>query len=163
VSLLMTSRKSCGSVECNVLIGQVTAFQERPQLLQTLRQLRHSIPAPTQIASTDPDAQPQTKIPRLPTIMSLFFAHTLRALASPSHFLYPLASRFLLQRPTFDAADVPMLYGCLYASGEGWKRERGWIVRLIRDGMRSEAVSLGWVFTGSADGFGADCRRIGGY
>lgn len=34
-----------------------------------------------------------------------------------------------------------MLYAMLYASGEGYKRERGWIVRLLKEAVRSEAVS----------------------
>lgn len=62
----------------------------------------------------------------------------IRAQATPSHFLYSLTSRFLLQRPVLDTTDVPMLYSMLYASEEGWKNERTWIVRLVRDGMKSE-------------------------
>ncbi|WVF66097.1 hypothetical protein IAT40_000836 [Kwoniella sp. CBS 6097] len=99
-------------------------FFERNQLLYTLRLLRHAIPT----AST-----------RLPTLTTLFFAHTLRSLANPSHFLYPLTSRFLLQRPIYDVTDTPMLYGMLYASGDEWKRERGWMVRFLNDGVKSEA------------------------
>ena len=30
----------------------------------------------------------------------------------------------------------------LYASGDGFRRERGYIVRLLRDGARSDAVSF---------------------
>ncbi|OCF45143.1 hypothetical protein I317_00945 [Kwoniella heveanensis CBS 569] len=99
-------------------------FFERNQLLYTLRLLRHAIPT----AST-----------RLPTLTTLFFAHALRALANPSNFLYPLTSRFLLQRPVYDVTDTPMLYGMLYASGDEWRRERGWMVRFLRDGIKSEA------------------------
>ncbi|WWD09124.1 hypothetical protein V865_007246 [Kwoniella europaea PYCC6329] len=99
-------------------------FYERNQLLYTLRLLRHSI---------------ETTSARLPTLTTLFFAHALRSLANPSHFLYPLSSRFLLQRHVFDPTDTPMLYSMLYASGDGWKRERGWIIRFLKDGARSEA------------------------
>ncbi|WVQ93728.1 hypothetical protein IAU59_000805 [Kwoniella sp. CBS 9459] len=99
-------------------------FFERNQLLYTLRLLRHAIP---------------TTSTRLPTLTTLFFAHTLRSLANPSHFLYPLTSRFLLQRPIYDVTDTPMLYGMLYASGDEWKRERGWLVRFLKDGVKSEA------------------------
>nr|XP_019048954.1 hypothetical protein I302_02734 [Kwoniella bestiolae CBS 10118]OCF27884.1 hypothetical protein I302_02734 [Kwoniella bestiolae CBS 10118] len=99
-------------------------FYERNQLLYTLRILRHSIETPST---------------RVPTLTSLFFAHALRSLANPSHFLYPLSSRFLLQRHVFDPTDTPMLYSMLYASGDGWKRERGWMIRFLKDGVRSEA------------------------
>ena len=34
-----------------------------------------------------------------------------------------------------------MLYSMLYASGDGFRRERGYIVRLLRDGVKSDAVS----------------------
>ena len=105
--------------------NQITAFQERPQLLYKLRLFRHSV--------TFPSTRP-------PTLTTLFLAHALRVLASPSHYLYPLTSRFLLQRPTFDLYDVPMLYTMLYSSEDGFRRERGWIVRLLRDGVRSDAV-----------------------
>ncbi|WWD16337.1 hypothetical protein CI109_100763 [Kwoniella shandongensis] len=101
-----------------------TPFYEREQLVYTLRLLRHAIPTPTS---------------RLPTLTTLFFAHSLRSLGNPAHFLYPISSRFLLQRPVFDTTDTPMLYSMLYASEDGWKRERGWMVRFLRDGLRSEA------------------------
>ncbi|KAK8861738.1 hypothetical protein IAR55_002561 [Kwoniella newhampshirensis] len=101
-----------------------TPFYERQQLVYTLRLLRHAIPTPAT---------------RLPTLTTLFFAHSLRSLGNPAHFLYPTTSRFLLQRPVFDTTDTPMLYSMLYASGEGWKRERGWMIRFLKDGVRSEA------------------------
>ena len=107
------------------------AFQEKPQLIYTLSLVRHAIPSPTSTVS-------QT-FPRLPPLITTFLAHTLRALASPSNPLYADTSRFLLQRPTFDANDVPMLFGMLYASGENHRRDRAWVVRLIRDATRSEA------------------------
>lgn len=116
---------------------------ERPQLLYTLRLLRHSIPAPS-TSPSDGDtstAKPPSRIPRLPTLITLFLSQAIRYQTSPAHFLYPLTSRFLLQRPVLDTKDVPMLYSSLYASNEGWKKERGWIVRFLRDGVRSDAVS----------------------
>nr|ODN91496.1 hypothetical protein L204_05480 [Cryptococcus depauperatus CBS 7855] len=103
---------------------ETTPFYERAQLRYTLHLLRHSISTPGS---------------RLPTLTTLYFAHALRSLASPSHFLYPLSSRFLLQRPIFDINDTPMLYSMLYAHNDGWKRERGWIVRFLKDGVRSES------------------------
>ena len=103
-------------------------FQEQTQLLYTLNLLRHSCPAP---------AEGSTTLHRSPTVITLFFAQTLRSIGNPSSFVYPAASRFLLQRPEVDAGDVPLLYGMLYSSDEGWKQERSWIVRFLRDGMRS--------------------------
>ncbi|OXG21306.1 nucleolar pre-ribosomal-associated protein 1 [Cryptococcus neoformans Tu259-1] len=103
---------------------ETTGFFERAQLTYTLRLLRHALPTSTS---------------RLPILSTLFFAYALRSLANPSHFFYPLSSRFLLQRSVFDSEDTPLLYGMLYANGEGWKRERNWMVRFLKEGVRSEA------------------------
>ncbi|TYJ56309.1 hypothetical protein B9479_003000 [Cryptococcus floricola] len=103
---------------------EITPFLERTQLIYTMRLLRHALPSQTS---------------RLPTLTTLFFAYAIRAIANPAHFLYPITTRFLLQRSVFDIEDTPMLYGMLYASGEFWKRERGWMMRFLKEGIRSEA------------------------
>ena len=121
------------------MLPQRVRFQERAQLVYILRLVRHSIPAPSE-PSTDSPNNCYSQ-PRLPVLITTFLAHVLRTLASPSNTLYPAVSRFLLQRSVFDPVDVPMLFGMLYASGEGHKRDRAWIVRLIRDAARSDAVS----------------------
>ncbi|KAG8812996.1 hypothetical protein FRC17_001713, partial [Serendipita sp. 399] len=95
--------------------------------------------------STSTAAESSFKNPRLSTYTTLFFAHALRAVFNPSSALYPLVSRFLLQRPEFDPNDPPMLYSMLYSSlsndfGKGsgnWKRERIWMLRFLADGMVS--------------------------
>lgn len=118
-------------------------FHEKLQLVHTLELLAHAIPAPQkEAAPTGADAfnvDLTPKQPRVPTLIALFIAHALRALAHPAHFLYPISSRFLLQRPTLDSGDVPALYGMLYAAGDGSRRERTWMVRLLRDGVKSDA------------------------
>lgn len=80
-------------------------------------------------------------VERVPFMMALFFAHALRTIGEPSSYLYPLVSAFLLRRPVMDFKDVPMLYDLLYAAGQGSKRERRWMVRFIRDSVRSRSVS----------------------
>jgi nucleolar pre-ribosomal-associated protein 1 len=117
-------------------------------MVHTLELVAHAIDAPAKPADAadgegaGADASAlKLNQPRLPSLITLFIAHALRSIAHPGHFLFPLASRFLLQRPVLDAADVPMLYGMLYASGDNGRRERGWIVRFLKDGVRSEAVS----------------------
>jgi nucleolar pre-ribosomal-associated protein 1 len=74
-------------------------------------------------------------IPWIPTYTTLLLAHALRGVFYPSNFIYPLTARFLLQRPTLDPTDVPMLLGMLYSSGDDWKKERAWIIRFLADGM----------------------------
>ncbi|KAG2153453.1 ribosome 60S biogenesis N-terminal-domain-containing protein [Suillus bovinus] len=74
---------------------------------------------------------------RLPSFASLILSHALRGVFYPSNFIYPRTARFLLQRPELDVTDVPMLYGMLYGSSDDWKKERGWIVRFLSDGMMS--------------------------
>jgi nucleolar pre-ribosomal-associated protein 1 len=99
-------------------------MQENPHVLYILNLLKNTLPEP----STEPPK-------RLPTYATLILLHALRGIFYPSSFLYPLTSRFLLQRPELDLSDVPMLYGMLYSSSDDWKRERLWIVRFLADGM----------------------------
>lgn len=75
-------------------------------------------------------------------MMAFLFAHAFRTIGEPSSYLYPLISAFLLRRPTMDFRDVPMLYDMLYAAGQGSKRERRWMVRFLRDSLRSRSVSI---------------------
>ncbi|KAG8703302.1 hypothetical protein FRC09_004237 [Ceratobasidium sp. 395] len=104
-------------------------FQERAQLVYTLDLLRNIFPQPF--------TAPSNLIPRLPTYATLLLSHAIRDIFVPATPLYPLISRFLLQRPEFDPRDVPMLYTLLYSSSGEWKRERGWVLRFLADGMRS--------------------------
>ena len=86
------------------------------------------MPAPTVYWSNYPR--------RLPTYTALLLMHALRAIFNPSNLIYPLTARFLLQRPTLDTADVPMLYGMLYSSSDDhWKKERAWMIKFLGDGM----------------------------
>lgn len=113
-------RASGGHVLAKALAAiKESFFQEKTALLRLLRLIRH------------------THTSRLPTMISLFFAHALRTLGDPSSFLYPIISGFLLRRPSVDVHDVPLLYEMLYAPGTDGRRSRRWIVRLIRDGCRS--------------------------
>ncbi|KAJ3881336.1 hypothetical protein F5051DRAFT_476344, partial [Lentinula edodes] len=79
---------------------------------------------------------------RLSSYTSLLLVHALRGVFYSSNFVYPITARFLLQRPTLDLGDVPMLYGMLYSSAEDHgKKDRAWIVRMLTDGMQS---SVDW-------------------
>ena len=78
---------------------------------------------------------PREETPRLPVFTTLLLTHALRGIFYPSNFSYPLTARFLLQRPTLDPSDIPMLYGMLYSSSDDWKKERAWIVRFLSDGI----------------------------
>ncbi|KAJ7459833.1 ribosome 60S biogenesis N-terminal-domain-containing protein [Mycena latifolia] len=98
-------------------------MQEQPHVVYVLNILRNTLPPPAEALG------------RLPSYTTLILLHALRGIFYPSNFIYPLTARFLLQRPTLDATDVPMLYGMLYSSSDDWKKERGWIIRFIADGM----------------------------
>lgn len=125
------SAKILGSVIA--IIGRI-AFQEKTVVTRILRLLRHGVQPPIDLTKSSAPS-------RIPFVMAVFFAHALRATADPSSFLYPLISKFLLQRPTVDFNDVPMLYNLLYSAGQGSKKQRRWMARFIRDGVRSRAVS----------------------
>lgn len=84
----------------------------------------------------------ESVIPRLPTYAALLLLHAFRGIFHPSSFTYPLTAKFLLQRFELDTSDVPLLFGMLYSSDAAnneWKKERGWIVRFLADGMKSTA------------------------
>ncbi|KAG6828136.1 hypothetical protein H0H92_009090 [Tricholoma furcatifolium] len=108
-------------------------LQERPHVLHILSLLKdvYAHPSPASPASSAPSPI------RLPTYTTLLLSHSLRAIFYPSNFIYPITARFLLQRPSLDTRDVPMLYTMLYSSTEAWKKERGWMVRFLSDGMMS--------------------------
>lgn len=76
-------------------------------------------------------------IERSNSYMTLFLAHASRAIFYPANFIYPISARFLLQRPELDPYDVPMLFGMLFSSSDDWKKERGWILRFLADGLQS--------------------------
>ncbi|KAL0948883.1 hypothetical protein HGRIS_008999 [Hohenbuehelia grisea] len=101
-------------------------LQEKPHVVYVLNLLKDALPPP----SGGP-------VIRLPSYTTLVILHALRAIFYPSNFIYPLTSTFLLQRPELDVKDVPMLLGMLYSSSDGWKKERGWIIRFLSDGMAS--------------------------
>ncbi|TRM62838.1 ribosome 60S biogenesis N-terminal-domain-containing protein [Schizophyllum amplum] len=102
-----------------------TDMQEKDHVVYVLSLLKDTLPRP------EVDGVPK----RLPTYTTLIFAHALRAIFYPTNFIYPLTARFLLQRPLLDVDDVPMLYGMLYSSNDDWKKERGWILKFLADGM----------------------------
>ncbi|CCA67774.1 hypothetical protein PIIN_01598 [Serendipita indica DSM 11827] len=115
-------------------------FFEKKQLVYLLEKV-----ARLYVKTSSQDSTSAAPYHRLPSYTTLFFAHAFRSLFAPSSSLYPLISRFVLQRPEFDPNDPPMLYSMLYSTlssdlgrKEGrWKRERNWMLRFLSDGMVS--------------------------
>lgn len=105
-------------------------MHETPQVLYVLRILKNVM---------DPPANADDPPRRLPTFTTLILLHALRGIFYPSNFIYPRTARFLLQRPELDLSDVPMLFGMLYSSSDDWKKERGWMLKMLADGMASTA------------------------
>ncbi|EJD42488.1 hypothetical protein AURDEDRAFT_186058 [Auricularia subglabra TFB-10046 SS5] len=115
---------------------KVATFQERDQTLYILDLLHDLVPPPPSTVSVDNAPYP----PRLPLYTTLLLAHALRGLFHPTAPIYPIASRFLLQRPQVDTRDVPLLYGMLYsASMDDWRREQGWMLRFLAEGCAGGA------------------------
>lgn len=105
---------------------------EKPHVQYILHLLRNLFD-PSSVTDSSSPSQP----PRLPVYTTLHLSHSLRGVFYPSNFVYPLTSRHLLQRPTFDPSDIPMLFGMFYSSSsEQWKKERGWMMRFLSDGMQ---------------------------
>ncbi|EAU82375.1 hypothetical protein CC1G_06685 [Coprinopsis cinerea okayama7 len=134
VRTLSSSHEPTRRLALSLLVGvwklvEGTELQEKGHLLYVMNQIKNLFPSPSTSSS---DAYP----PRLPSYITLLLFHALRGIFNPSHFMYPLTSRFLLQRPEIDMTDVPMLYSLLYSSvDDRWRKERGWILRFLADGM----------------------------
>lgn len=110
---------------------QACDLQEKDHLLMALDAIKNNV------SSTAEEA--------LPLTTTLFIAHHLRLITSPSSALYPIFSRFLLQRPTFDKTDVPMFYSMLQSSDpDNWKLQRTWMLRFLRDCLRARGSTLEW-------------------
>jgi nucleolar pre-ribosomal-associated protein 1 len=105
---------------------QLLGMQEKQHALYIFNLLKNLIKPP----SDGPPSQ-------LPSLVSSILSHALGGVFYPSNFIYPRTARFLLQRPELDVTDVPMLYDMFYGTLDDWKRERGWIVRFLSDGMTS--------------------------
>ncbi|KIO12008.1 hypothetical protein M404DRAFT_994067 [Pisolithus tinctorius Marx 270] len=105
---------------------QKSSMQEKSQALYVLQLLRN-------VMNPTADNTPR----RLPTYATLILLHALRGIFYPSNFIYPRTARFLLQRPELDVTDVPMLFNMLYSNSDDWKKERGWMIRMLADGMTS--------------------------
>lgn len=100
-------------------------MQESGQMLYVLDLLRNLIPSSS-------NERP------LPSYTTLFMIHAIRGIFNPSNFMYPITSRFLLQRSELDTGDVPLLYAMLYSNSDDWKKQRAWIIKFIGDGLNSE-------------------------
>ncbi|KAG1743362.1 hypothetical protein EDD22DRAFT_296816 [Suillus occidentalis] len=101
-------------------------MQEKQHALYIFNLLKNLIKPP----SDGPPSQ-------LPSLVSSILSHALGGVFYPSNFIYPRTARFLLQRPELDVTNVPMPYDMFYGTLDDWKRERGWIVRFLSDGMTS--------------------------
>ncbi|KAJ2932530.1 hypothetical protein H1R20_g4543, partial [Candolleomyces eurysporus] len=128
-------------------------LQERDHVLYLLGLLKNAVvPPPANSNSKDArdpgaeDGEDQARFPpRLPSYTTLLLFHALRGIFNPSTFMYPLMSRFLLQRAELDITDVPMLYNMLYSSDQDdWKKERGWMLRFLADGALTGSGVSDW-------------------
>lgn len=118
-----------------IMLAQEADFLEKGQVIYILNILRDLTPPPSSVLPA----------PRLSACSILLLAHALRATFYPSSFLYPVVSRFLLQRPELDTTDVPMLYSLLYSSEDAeWAKERMWMIRFLCDAMH-EGSAQDWL------------------
>lgn len=108
-------------------------FREKDELELVLTQIRLSIYS-------------QAGEP-LPASIALFLAHCAALIGAPESPLYPTFTRFLLQRSTVDARDVPMFYSMLYSSNADEfaaspRDERLWMVRFLTEGLVRSQVRV---------------------
>ncbi|TIB90209.1 hypothetical protein E3Q19_02816 [Wallemia mellicola] len=115
------------------LMGHVSAwlnkhnFTEKQELEYLLQNFRNTIPP----------HEMHEEVPRSSTLITVFVAHATRAIVNPTTHAYPLIMRFLLQRPYMDVKNVPLFFDLLLSYNEDRKWERGWILRFVRDAVKS--------------------------
>ncbi|RIA94625.1 ribosome 60S biogenesis N-terminal-domain-containing protein [Glomus cerebriforme] len=103
-----------------------TYFREKSQIFLLLNSLKNSI-----------TNREEDDIQRVPTIITIFIAHSLNIFMNPGHFMYPLINKFLLQRPFLDIKDIPMFYSLFYSSTDNYQKEKVWILRLLSAGLKT--------------------------
>ena len=132
----MSSRSSHVRAAALAVLGRSYAsvksanFSEQEQVVLVLDMLRDIVGSPE-------EREDDVEIPVSPFSTTLFFAHVFRAIAAPANFTFPSFMRFLLQRPRYDAFDLPLLYNFLASSSDDYRQERIWILRFLCDVLRS--------------------------
>lgn len=145
----LSSKSDSVRALATLLLGKVyesikaADMQERDHLLLAFDALRDGLPSQDGEGQSSPE--PMGAPPILPLTTTLFFAHHLRAVVFPASILYPLFSRFLLQRPAFDISDVPLLYTTLQSTDpDHWRGHRVWMLRFLRDCLSSGGSTREW-------------------
>jgi len=78
-------------------------------------------------------------ISRLPKLITVFLAESLRVIMDPKHILYEKVNSFFLRRPTLDLDDIPMFY-TLSNSGEYFELEVTWLFNILNAGLDDPLV-----------------------
>ncbi|KAK7601079.1 hypothetical protein V9T40_008520 [Parthenolecanium corni] len=76
--------------------------------------------------------------PILPCIVTNFLAHMSLIISEPLHSLYVPLTNFLLAKPSFDVNTIPNFLALFYSTDLKNRDYQEWILKIIRDGMRSE-------------------------
>ncbi|KAJ3019834.1 hypothetical protein HKX48_001709 [Thoreauomyces humboldtii] len=114
-----------------------TEIKERNQIMLVLDGLRNAVVVRVD-AMISKYATPRSgETQRVPSIMALFVAQTLRVVLKPDNQMYPLVNRFFLQRPVVDMEDIPMFYELFYSATDNSRKERVWMLRLLCSGLKS--------------------------
>ncbi len=97
-------------------------IRDLPQIQLVLRHLRNSIAVVGE---------------QVPGIFTAFVRHALPVVRTPDHFVYVAVNSFFLQRALIEADDVPLFYNLFHSGTETAKKERSWILRVLKEGMVS--------------------------
>ena len=101
---------------------ETATFREQPELYNLLFTLRNALSA--------------VSVPRLSSVFTGFVISAAHVLLAPEHHLYGTLNKFLFLHATLDVADVPLFYQMLNSSAEHFRRDRMWMLGLLRRGVR---------------------------
>jgi hypothetical protein len=76
---------------------------------------------------------------KIPSMITLFVAHSLTILLHPESALYPHINRYILSSPNLTLEEIPLFYTTMFSSNsvrESARAEVEWILNLIRFGLK---------------------------
>ena len=106
------------------LVQHDTSLYEQKQILMLLRFIANSC---------------ETSTSSIPPLLSACLCNFLEVLMKPGHSMYTMVNKYLVKRPYLELTDLPMFYLCFNSGNPTYASERGWMLKLILEGILTVA------------------------
>lgn len=74
-------------------------------------------------------------LPRLSSVVTVFFARACQILANPTMLMYPVITNYLLTKKYFNLTAVPEFLSLIHSNDVKQELHRNWILEVLRDGI----------------------------